>query len=182
MTASVALPRRRLTVGEFQRMAESGVLGDDERLGLWDADILEMTPIHRRRSRAVRLLTRQLPDLAPRDAVVEAQHAPVIDADVQVSPDVMRLRPSEDGYRELPGPGDVMLLVEVTDASVAFERGPRAGRSAAVGVPECCVVDVPGGCVRVMRRPGAGGHGDVHRYEGDTLMAMGVPVEVSAPF
>lgn len=179
---AVALQRRRLTVDGFHRMAESGVFGDDERLELWDGELFDMTPIRRRHAHAVRLLKTVLSELAPDRAIVDVQNALVVDEHAQVSPDVMLLRPRADAYRDLPTPSDGLLLVEVADSSLAFDRGPRAACYADAGIPEYWVVDVSGRCVWVMTQPGAGGYGDVHRHEGGTLMAMGVPVEVGALF
>lgn len=179
---AVALQRRRLTVDDFHRMAESGVFGEEERLELWEGEILEMRPIQRRHAYAVRQLTATLGALKPDVALLDVRNALVLGHDAQVSPDVMLLCPRGDGYRDLPTPQDVLLVIEVADATVAFDRGPEAARYAAAGVPEYWVVDVPGRCVWSMTRPGAGGYGDVHRHEDGMLMAMGVPVEVAALF
>lgn len=55
---AVALERRRLTVDEFHRMAASGVVDHEERLELWDGEIVEMSPIAGRHAHVVRRLNR----------------------------------------------------------------------------------------------------------------------------
>ena len=37
--------RRRFTVDDYHRMADAGVLGEDDRVELLDGEIVEMTPI-----------------------------------------------------------------------------------------------------------------------------------------
>lgn len=177
---AVALPKRRLTVDDFHRMAESGVFGDDERLELWDGEIFEIAPIHRRHAYGVRQLIAILSMLSPDRAMLDVQNALLIDEHSQVSPDVMLLRPRDDGYRDLPTAGDVLLLIEVADATIAFDRRVKADRYAAAGVPEYWVVDVPERRVWTMTRPGPGGHAHVRSCDDGMLMALGVPVEIAA--
>ncbi len=69
---AVALTKRRFTVDEYHRMAEAGILRDDDRVELIDGEIVEMTPIGFQHARCVIYLNEVFP--APADAllVVEA--------------------------------------------------------------------------------------------------------------
>lgn len=179
---AVALQRRRLTVDDFHRMAESGVFAQDERLELWDGEIFDMPPMGGRQAHARRQLIAALAALVPDRALLDVQGPLPLDTHSEVYPDVMLLRPRDGGYPSIPEPDDVVLLIEVSDTSLAFDRGVKAGRCAAAGVPEYWVVDVAGACVWTMSHPGPGGYGDVHRHGDGALMAKGVPVEIAALF
>lgn len=176
---AVALQRRRLTVEEFHRVAESGVFGADERLGLWDGELVEMSPIGGLHAYAVRQLNVHLSHLSPRHAIVDVQNPLNLDRYWEVHPDVMLLRPRVEGYRDIPTSDDVLLVMEAADTTVAIDRGVKADRYAAAGIRECWVVDLPGRCVWTMT-PGLDGYGDVDRHEDGMVMAMGVGVDVAA--
>ena len=69
----------------------------------------------------------------------------------------MLLRPRPDRYRSgHPTAADVLLLVEVADSSLAYDRGPKLALYARHGVPEVWMVDLVGRAVEICREPGPG--------------------------
>ena len=54
---AVALTKRRFTVEEYHRMAEVGILTDEDRVELIDGEIVKMTPIGARHAWCVLFLT-----------------------------------------------------------------------------------------------------------------------------
>ena len=60
MAVEVELPRRLFTVDEYHRMADAGILGEDERVELIEGEIIQMAHIGPRHS-----YSRELP--APQD-------------------------------------------------------------------------------------------------------------------
>ena len=66
----------------------------------------------------------------------------------------MLLRPRSDDYRDgHPDAADVLLLVEVADSSLAYDRGPKLALYARHGVPEVWIVDLVGRAVEICRQP-----------------------------
>ena len=79
-------------------------------------------------------------------------------------PDLMLLRPRADDYASShPTAADVLLLVEVADSSLAYDRGPKLALYARHGVPEVWVVDLVGRAVEICREPGAEGYAERRR-------------------
>jgi Uma2 family endonuclease len=73
---AVQLLRRLFTVAEYHKMAEAGILGEDDRVELIEGEIVEMVPMGSRHAGCVNRLTRRWSALARERAVV-AVHNPV---------------------------------------------------------------------------------------------------------
>jgi Uma2 family endonuclease len=172
-----ALTRRRFTVGEYYRMAEAGILRPDERVELIEGEIITMAAIGSRHSATVMRLTRVFSrEIGDRTLVLV--QGPVRLSDLsEPEPDVALLRPRPDDYASAhPGPDDVLLIVEVADTTVAFDRGTKVRLYAAAGIPEYWIVDLAGDRIEVYREPGAVGYRDVSRLRrDDTLSAAAFP-------
>jgi len=145
-------------------MGEAGIFGENHRLELIEGEIIEMSPIGRRHAARVRrlinLLARQLGE---DEAVVDAQN-PVVLSDIsEPQPDVVLLKPQPAVYDEHPGPEDVLLIIEVADSSLAFDRKVKAPLFARCGIPEVWILDVNGSAVEVYRGPTVDGYARVER-------------------
>jgi len=150
-----ALRARRFTVDEYQRMGETGILASDERLELIAGHIIVREPIGLRHASTVDRLTRLWTSRLGERAIVRIQN-PVRFAreDSEVQPDVMLLRPRDDFYSTAhPVAADVLLLIEVADATLRLERRVRLPLYARVGVQESWLCDLVSARVEVYREP-----------------------------
>jgi Uma2 family endonuclease len=149
---------RRFSVGEYLRLAEVGVLRPDERVELVDGQILAMSPQGPLHSALVSRIVGLLVELFPRDEYcVRPQSTLVLGEDEALEPDIAVVAgPCEDHERELPR--SALLVVEVSDTSLAFDRGHKAEVYARAGVPEYWIADVRGGTVEVRRDPSTAGY------------------------
>ena len=99
-------------------------------------------------------------------------------------PDLMLLRPRPDRYRyRHPTAADVLLLVEVADSSLAYDRGPKLALYARHGVPEVWIVDLVGRGVEICREPGPEGYAERrHLSEGSAtpLLLPGLAIDLKA--
>jgi len=162
--ARVELPRRRFTVEEYYRMAEAGILREDDRVELIEGEIIRMSPIGPRHALSVSELTR-LFTIALRDrAVVWPQNPVRLPRDTEPQPDVVLLRSPSNRYRRRPPqPQDVLLLVEVADTSSRYDRGVKLPLYARAGIPEVWIVDFTADVIDVYREPQASGYATLHR-------------------
>ncbi len=159
---AVALTTRRFTVEEYHRMAEVGILTDEDRVELIDGEIVEMTPIGH--GWCVMFLTEFfVKNLADR-AFVSPQGPLRLGRNTQLQPDLALLRPPRDAYRKtVPASGDVLLVIEVADTSLERDRAIKLPRYAALDIREVWIVDVEGQAVEVYRAPTPSGYRDAER-------------------
>jgi Uma2 family endonuclease len=176
--------RHAFTVQEWHHMGKTGLFGEDARMELLDGEVIEMAPIGSRHAGCVKYLARALIVAAGDRAVVAIQDPVVLDHRSEPQPDLAVLAPRSDGYREShPTPPEIILLIEVSDTTLAFDRDIKAASYARAGVPECWIVDLAGDQVLVMRDPSPSGYGDVRRAERDDQVGVealpGVIIEVA---
>jgi len=155
---AVGMPVRRITVDEYHRMGEAGILSEDERVELLDGLLIEMAPIGYRHEYAGGTLAHLLGLGLGRRAVIRANSPLTLGASSEPQPDVMLLRAPFTRYRNrLPAPSDVVLLVEVAESSRKYDRGRKAHAYALAGIPELWIIDLVDEEVVVLREPGADG-------------------------
>src|SRR5882724_9169264 len=82
------------------------------------------------------------------------------------------------GARGLRG-GRALLLIEVAESSLAYDRSTKLRLYAAAGIPEYWVVDCVAETVEVHRTPDAGGYRDVSRVAGTGTVAVQVFPDVT---
>ena len=154
---SVEFQRRRFTVRDYYAMAEAGILTEDDRVELIEGEIVQMAAIGSRHAACVDRLNRLFHLELQDRAVVRVQNPVRLSDLTEPQPDVTLLRPRPDFYAEgHPGPGDVLLLVEVAHSTLGYDREIKLPLYAAARVPEVWIVNVEEDRVEVHRDPSAG--------------------------
>lgn len=160
----VDVSRRPFTVEEYHRMAAAGILGEDDRVELLEGEIVQMEPIGSRHAGCVNRLTRIFVDRARGRAVVTVQNPITLGSRSEPQPDVVLARPRPDEYADAhPGPGDILLVVEVADTSAGYDRQRKLPVYARYGVPEAWLVNLNDDHIEVYRGPGPDGYGSVRQ-------------------
>jgi Uma2 family endonuclease len=151
MHATTDQPRRhRLTVDDYYRMAEVGILDPEARVELIDGEIIDMAPPGSPHAATVLYLTQILVRAVGDRALVLAQNPVRLSKYSEPQPDLALLRPRDDFYRERhPQPDDVLLIVEIAATSLRFDRETKLPLYARHGIPEMWLVDL--GSRRLMR-------------------------------
>jgi Uma2 family endonuclease len=171
MAVEVELPRRLFTVEEYHRMAEAGILGEDERVELIEGEIIQMAPIGPRHAGCVINATRLFITRLGDRAVVSPQNPVVIRPRSEPQPDLVLLRQRAVSYsRELPASQDVLLAVEVAETTVRLDRLVKARLYARAAIPEFWLCLARDGAIEVYRGPSVDG------YAGVTLHSPGQAV------
>ncbi len=170
---ALATRQRPLTVDEYHRMAEAGILTEDDRVELLDGRLIAMPPIGPSHlhcvNRLVDVIAERLYTLDPRPVRLSVQNPIRLNDTSEPEPDVVLLRADAPEDRT-PVPTDVVLLVEVADTSADYDRTVKLSRYATAGIPECWIVDLKQGVVDVARDPDDDTYGTRIRHrEGDTL-------------
>ena len=96
------------------------------------------------------------------DTAVSVQNPVVLAERWEPQPDIAVLRrPGGLGGAWLPGPQDVLLVIEVADTSLERDRDVKIPRYAAAGIPEAWLVDLAGDAISVCRGPGPDGYAEI---------------------
>jgi Uma2 family endonuclease len=151
-------PRRhRITVDEYYRMAEVGLLAPDARVELIDGEIIDMAPIGTDHGSVMDKLNRLFVTAVGERAIVRIQGAIRLDRSSEPLPDLALLAPRADFYRRAqPSPADLLLVIEVSDSTLRYDRDVKVPLYARHGVPEVWIVDLPNGELRIYRSPADG--------------------------
>jgi Uma2 family endonuclease len=144
----------KFDVDEYHKMAVAGIFDEDSRVELLGGEVFAMAPIGSRHAATVDrlnvLLIRQLGDRG----IVHPQNPVSLSERSEPQPDISVLKPRADYYASgHPTPADVLLIVEVADTSLAYDRGPKLALYARWGIPEVWIVDLAGEVVTVYAKP-----------------------------
>jgi Uma2 family endonuclease len=173
--------RRRLTVKDFQRMAETGILGKNERVELIDGELIAMPPIGPKHADIVNYITRIFARHLGDDKLVTIQNPVHLDRYGEVYPDATIVR-NRRYFHAHPLPRDVLLIIEVSDSTLGYDRDTKLPHYAVHGIGEVWLINVPERCVELYRQP----HSEEQRYqnvqrvERGTVAAQAIP-EVRLP-
>lgn len=180
------------TVDEYERMGAAGILGEDDRVELIAGEIAKMSPIGSHHAGCVnqfaRVVSRQIDD----DAILSVQNPIRLGAYAEPQPDLAILRPRADYYAQShPTAADVMLLIEVADTSLVYDREVKLPLYTAALIPEVWIAevwiaDVASERIERYAEPVEGSYRVVSRAgRGETLASVVLPslaVQVDAVF
>lgn len=148
------LAKRWIRADEYERMGEAGIFEQDARLELIEGEIFEMSPIGSPHAACVKFLSGLLHRLFGGTFIVSVQDPIRLDDFSEPQPDVALLRRRNDFYRGAhPTAADVLLVVEVADATVVTDRRIKAPLYARAGIPEMWLVNIPDGQVEIYSDP-----------------------------
>ena len=174
---SVPLQKHYFTVAEYYLMAQSGVFARDERLELIEGEVIEMSPIGKRHAGCLNRLNRLLHRNVDELAIVSVQNPIGIDDFSEPQPDVALLKPRADFYSNFhPTPADVLVIIEVADTSVEYDRRVKFPLYARAGIPEAWLVVLPKDLIEVHSEPKNGKYQKVQRLKrGKTVVSSAIP-------
>lgn len=163
---AVQVSRRLFTVDEYYQMAQAGILHEDDRVELIEGEIIEMASIGSRHAACVDRLTQLFVVHVAGRAIVRIQNPIRLSQRTEPQPDLSLLRPRPDFYASgHPGPQDVLLVVEVADTSIGFDRETKMPLYARVGIPEAWLVNLSEDRIDVYRHPMMTGYQAMQRLE-----------------
>ncbi|BCV20804.1 Uma2 family endonuclease [Moorella sp. Hama-1] len=170
--AAVEVARRRFTVDEYYQMARAGILGEDDRVELIEGEIIEMVPIGTRHAACIRRLLHIFSTKIGDNALVDTQNPLRLGQKSEPQPDLMLLKLRDDYYATShPRPEDVLLLVEVADTSVAYDREVKINLYARGKIGEVWLVNLQTHQVTAYRLPSPSGYIEAKEYERDDHIA-----------
>ena len=187
LAANPWVTRRPISVAEYHRMGEVGILGDRDRVELIEGELVAMSPIGSYHHGTVITLTQALVRAVDDRAMVSVQGPIRLDDFSEPEPDFALLRPRSDSYRDAHAePADVLLLIEVADTSLNYDRAVKRALYARHAIPELWIVDLNAGEVEICRQPDTNGYAAVFRVGRDGALEPerlpGVRIQAAALF
>ena len=156
---------RKFTVEEYYRMAEAGILQSDERVELVNGEIITMAPIGNPHATGVRRVDRVFGQTAGGAVTISGQNPVLIGERSTPQPDIAVLRYREDDYfGKPPSAEDVLLLIEVSDSSLAYDREVKVNLYAQANVPETWIMNLVDDCIEAFTGPGPDGYANHTTY------------------
>lgn len=159
MSAVLELPRHRFSRAQYEQMVEAGVFGPEDRLELLDGEVIDMAPQKSRHATAVTLVAEALRTVFGPGATVRVQLPFSLDQSSEPEPDVAVVPGAPRDYRD-EHPTRALLICEVSDTTLAYDRGRKLAAYARAGIPEYWILDLTGETLEVCRQPRNGGYAE----------------------
>jgi len=174
--------RRRFDVSDYYRMAEAGILRPDDRVELIEGEIIQMGPIGSRHAARVKRAARVFGRYVGEAAIVGIQDPVRLDDYSEPEPGIALVKPKADLYEHAhPGPRDILLILEISDTSSAFDRQVKAPMYARAGIAELWLELIAEECIEVYTEPANGVYSKVRQARrGESLTPRSFP-QVTIP-
>jgi Uma2 family endonuclease len=172
---SVQLARRLITVDEYYRMVEVGILTERDRVELIHGEIIKMSPIGSKHAAIVDRLNKILNESLSGKAIVRIQNPVMINSLNEPEPDIAILKYADDYYvKKHPGPDDIYLVIEVSDTTFAYDKEIKLPLYASAGIPEFWLINIERNEIEVHRSP------DTDVYKTITIHRSGDKISLQA--
>jgi len=154
MSAILAPTRHKLSVEDYHKLGDAGVLSEDSRVELIDGELMDMAPIGASHMRTVNRLTRLLVSAVGDLGVVSVQNPVTLPPHSEPQPDLAILKPGADSASAgVPRADDVLLLIEVADTTLVYDRSTKLQLYARHGIREVWIVNLPDRVLEMYREP-----------------------------
>ena len=150
----IELTKKLFTVDEYYQMAETGIFGPADRVELIDGEVIQMSPIGDRHAGCVNRLNRLFAASFVGRAVVSVQNPLQLNNYTEPEPDLVLLKPRPDDYMSKKVQAeDALLVIEVSDTTLYYDRNVKVPRYAAAGIPEVWIENLEAAELLVYRGP-----------------------------
>jgi Uma2 family endonuclease len=143
---------RPISVDEYHRMIDAGILDEDEKVQLIDGMLVAMTPQGRPHAFVIQHLTRQLARTLGDEFELLPQLPLTLSADSEPEPDLAVVR-AKDAASRTHHPATAVLVIEVSGDSLRFDRRTKAALYARTGIPEYWIVNLEDTTIEVRSDP-----------------------------
>jgi Uma2 family endonuclease len=177
-----AVQARRWTRRDLERMLEAGVLTPEDRVELIDGEILTVAPQSSAHATCVSLVQDAVRAAVGTNVHIRVQLPLALGTHSEPEPDVAVVAGSVRDYRDAH-PESALLVVEVADTTLAYDRGVKGSLYGRAAVPEYWIIDLTESLVEVHCDPIANSQArfgwdyrSVSRFgPGDSLESLTLP-------
>lgn len=148
---------------DYRRMVETGILREDARVELIEGEILALSPQNKPHAYATARLNRILMELYGHPYVVRPQCPIIIDDLSEPEPDFSVVTEAQL-LESAEHPTEAVLLVEIADSSLAFDRIKKARLYGRAHFPEYWIVNLRERNLIVHKQPYENGYQEVTTF------------------
>lgn len=177
--AETEVRRHVITLEEYERMVDAGVFGPETQIELFRGEIVDMPSPDPPHEDCVMYLHHFLYRALGNQALVWPQGNSIRlpSTNSRPQPDLTLLRWRDDMYRgrgKRPSAEDVILLIEVSESTLRYDRGGKLALYAEAGIPEYWVVNIKADVIEVYADPSEGKYQTIRvAHRGDILQLPG---------
>ncbi len=133
----------RFTVKDYHRLAALGFLGEDDHIELIRGELIQMAARGTAHETCIRRLLRILPPIIGDRATLQCQSPITIAFNGEPEPDFAIVQNREDDYETAhPTAADTLLVIEVADSSLEYDRTVKLSLYAEAGIPDYWLFNV----------------------------------------
>lgn len=155
-------------------MTEVGILPEESGWEIIDGYLIDKMSIGSKHAGTVKRLNRKLSLLVEDKAIISIQDPVHIDEYNEPEPDIALLVPREDFYAEShPMPPEVLLLIEISDSTLEYDRDIKKNLYAGAGIAEFWLVNLRENTVERYSSPKNGSYRLAEILEGGETIKAG---------
>ncbi len=172
---AVKLERRAISVAEYHKMWEAGILGEDERVELLNGELINMSPKGSKHAAYLGLLMNLLFPLLPEYLALRVQDPVVLSDFSEPEPDIAIVKRKEDFYVNAhPSGSDIYLIIEIADKSLNFDREYKRKHYAESSILVYWITNIQDEEIEIFQEPADGD------YQSNWIIKKGdnIPIEI----
>jgi len=186
--AAEGFPRRAFTVADVQRMLDSGIIAEGERVELIKGELVVMAAKSVAHDNVQNALYLVFAKVVPAGLYVGNSSTLQLTEDILVEPDLAIIsrglyKRSAKGFAR-PRAEDVLLVVEIAVSSLAYDRDVKAQLYAEHGIPEYWLIDANERTTWVHKGPSAGNWASIVKHGPEEILTTpalpGLAIKLSA--
>jgi Uma2 family endonuclease len=164
---------RKFTIEQYHKMAEVGILTEEDRVELIKGEIVEMSPIGLKHAATVNRLNQLFHRKLGDRVLVSVQNPIQLTNNSEPQPDLSLLKPRADFYEtKTPEVNDIFLIVEVADTTIIYDRDVKIPLYAENGIPEAWLIDVNDRSLIIYRQPTPEGYQTTQVLNGEENLSL----------
>lgn len=165
------------SVREYDRMTEIGLFDKNEKIELLNWKLIEINSKGRKHTSAISKIKRVFNKLFVEKAIIRVQNPIILDDFSEPEPDIVLARPDENEYTEKhPTPEDILLVMEVSDTTLAYDRDVKSVSYARAGISQYLLLNLTDENIEDYREPAPDGYGFKKTYRrGDVFSLVEFP-------
>ncbi len=180
----MTIAKHKFNSQQYHLMAEAGVFTPESRIELIKGEIITMSPIGRKHGSCVARLNQLLVQKFIGRFIIWGQSSIRLDNGSEPQPDLALLKLRDDFYIEgLPTPEDILLIIEVADSTIDYDRHTKMPLYAEFDIPEAWLVDVNQENLTKYTNPSPKGYKNTESLDkNDLVIVLGVEIMVKDIF